>query len=359
MGEPAEAGCLRYRADALADWAAGLLTAAGAPGPVAATVARHLVQADAAGHRGHGLAMLPTYLAAIDAGALRPGAEPVLLEDRGAYLVADGRHGFGHHALSWTLALVIGRARQYGLGGAHIVRCGHVGRLGGYVLDGAAQSAAVLITVGSLADDADALVAPHGGSERLLGTNPIAFGCPGSPPFALDMATSAMAYYDLARLAAAGIPAPAGVLAGGARDQPAADDDPLGGGVMLPFGGYKGYGLSLLAGVLSGLAAAGPGRAVAGEQLAVNGVFVLAVDQPRLSSPSLIDVALDRVRTSEPADPGHPVLVPGDRAAAACARAAEQGLSLPSGLAERLEEWFRRHRLTLPALPGGGAGRTR
>ena len=360
MAEPAgtlpAAGCPRYRTADLAGWAAELLLTAGAPGPVAATVARHLIEADAAGHRGHGLAMLPVYLDAVDSGGLRPAAQPVLLEDRGAYLVADGQHGFGHYALSWTLTLVIERARQYGLGGAHLVRCGHVGRLGGYVLDGAAQSAAVLLTVGSLADDADALVAPHGGSARLLGTNPVAFGCPGSPPFALDMATSAMAYYDLALLAAAGIPAPADVLAGGARDETAPDDDPLAGAAMLPFGGYKGYGLSLLAGVLSGLGAAGHGSAVAGVQAAVNGVFVLAIDQSGLPSPSLIDLALARLRATEPADPRHPVLVPGDRAAAARAHAGEQGLSLPPGLTERLHAWFCRHGRMLPPLPGSAFG---
>jgi LDH2 family malate/lactate/ureidoglycolate dehydrogenase len=356
MAEPAEtrgpAECPRYRIAGLIAWAAELLTDVGAPRPVAATVARHLVEADAADHRGHGLAMLPTYLAAIDSGALRPGAEPVLLEDRGAYLVTDGRHGFGHYALSWTLTLVIEKARRYGLGGAHLLRCGHVGRLGGYVLDGAAESAAVLVTVGSLADDDDALVAPHGGSERLLGTNPIAFGCPGSPPFALDMATSAMAYYDLALLAAAGTPAPRGVLVGGLRDQPVPGQDLLAGAAMLPFGGYKGYGLSLLAGVLSGLAAADPGRAGPGVDPAVNGVFVLAVDRPRLTAPGLIDAALARVRAADPIDPQCPVLVPGDRAAAARARAAEHGVSLPPELVERLRGWLGRRGQALPGLPG-------
>ena len=340
-------GSRDYQIAQLTAWAAELLAVAGAPGPVAATVARHLVGADAAGHRGHGLAMLPTYLDAIDAGELRPDAEPVLVEDRGAYVTADGRHGFGHHALSWTLSLVIEKARRYGLAGAHLVRCGHVGRLGGYVLDGAAESAAVLVTVGSLADDADALVAPDGGRERLLGTNPIAFGCPGDPPFVLDMATSAMAYYDLALVAAAGGAVPAGVLADGAGDGSAPPDDPLAGAAMLPFGGHKGYGLSLLAGVLSGLAANGPR-----DDSGVSGVFVLAIDQPRPTGPSRIDAALARVRATEPVDPGRPVQVPGDRARARRARAEEHGVSLPSDLVERIRDRLGRRDRVLPRLPG-------
>jgi LDH2 family malate/lactate/ureidoglycolate dehydrogenase len=344
-------GSRHYPIAQLTAWAADLLAVVGAPRPVAGTVARHLVGADAAGHRGHGLAMLPTYLDAIDAGELRPDAEPALVEDRGAHLIVDGRHGFGHHALSWTLTLVIDKARQYGLAGAHLVRGGHVGRLGGYVLDGAAQSAAALITVGSVADDADALVAPHGGRGRLLGTNPIAFGCPGDPPFVLDMATSTMAYYDLVLMAAAGEQVPPGVLVGAAPGGPGPADDPLAGGGMLPFGGHKGYGLSLLAGVLSGLATAGTGDDP-GDDEGLRGVFVLAIDQRGLTVPGRIDAALARVRASEPVDPLRPVQVPGDRAAALRARSEERGVSVPPDLVERIRGWLGRHDRVLPRLPG-------
>jgi LDH2 family malate/lactate/ureidoglycolate dehydrogenase len=344
-------GSRHYPIAQLTAWAADLLAVVGAPRPVAGTVARHLVGADAAGHRGHGLAMLPTYLDAIDAGELRPDAEPALVEDRGAHLIVDGRHGFGHHALSWTLTLVIDKARKYGLAGAHLVRGGHVGRLGGYVLDGAAQSAAVLITVGSVADDADALVAPHGGRGRRLGTNPIAFGCPGDPPFVLDMATSTMAYYDLVLMAAAGEQVPPGVLVGAAPGGPGPADDPLAGGGMLPFGGHKGYGLSLLAGVLSGLATAGTGDDP-GDDEGLRGVFVLAIDQRGLTVPGRIDAALARVRASEPVDPLRPVQVPGDRAAALRARSEERGVSVPPDLVERIRGWLGRHDRVLPRLPG-------
>jgi LDH2 family malate/lactate/ureidoglycolate dehydrogenase len=339
-------GSRHYPVDQLTAWAADLLAVAGAPRPVAATVARHLVEADAAGHRGHGLAMLPTYLDAIDAGELRPEAEPAVVEDRGAHLIVDARHGFGHHALSWTLTLVIEKARRHGLAGAHLVRSGHVGRLGGYVLDGVAQSAAVLITVGSVADDADALVAPYGGRERLLGTNPVAFGCPGNPPFALDMATSAIAYYDLALMVAAGEDLPPGALVDGAPDRPGGEDDPLAGRAMLPFGGYKGYGLSLLAGLLSGLAANGP-RDGAG----VSGVFLLAIDQPPMTAPTGIDAGLARFRATRPIDPSRPVQVPGDRSRARRARSDKHGVTLPSYLVERIGVRLRAHDRAMPPLP--------
>lgn len=328
----------RYPPDRLTAWTAGLLTAAGAPETVAGTVARHLVGADLSGHRGHGLAMLPAYLDAIAAGELRPAALPAVVADRGAHLTVDGGHGFGHHTLAWTLARVIERAGAHGLAGAHLVRCGHVGRLGGYALDGARASAAVLVTVGSIADDADALVAPHGGTERLLGTNPVAFGCPGDPPLVVDLATSAMAYYDLVRIAAAGGRAPAGVLADDALDLDH-------GGAMRTFGGHRGYGVSLLAGVLSALAAA------AGDT-PLNGAFVLAIDQRDAPARRRIDAALDRIRAGAPADPARPVLVPGDRGRAHERAGRDGGVDLPQDLVERIAGRMAGLGRVMPALPG-------
>lgn len=315
----------RYPVAELARWTACLLVTLGAPEPAAQAVARHLVDADASGHRGHGLAMLPAYLDAIAAGELRPAAGPVVLEDRGAHLTIDGGHGFGHYAMSFALSRVLDRCRVHGLAGAHLVRCGHAGRLGGYVLDGARAGAAVLITVGSVADDDDALVAPHGGKERLLGTNPVAFACPGSPPAVIDLTTSAMAYYDLQRLLRAGQPVPGDVLA----DEAPGPDDPL---VLRTFGGHRGYGLSLLSRLLSGMAGPAPDGA------GMNGAFVLAVDQPRACAREAASAALDRIRASEPASPGGQVLVPGDRARSRTAEAGRQGISLEAGLIDRIWE---------------------
>jgi len=342
----------RYRPAQLTAWAAEILSIVDTPGHIAATVARHLVEADVSGHRGHGLTMLPTYLEAIAAGRLNVRAEPVTLAQRPSHLIVDGQHGFGHHALTWTLRRVVGLAKQHGLAGAHLVRCGHVGRLGGYVLDGVQESAAVLLTVGSLADDDDALVTPYGGSERLLGTNPIAFGCPGNPPLVVDMATSVMAYYDVVRLAAAGAEMPHGVLVDGSG-QPVVR---LGNGLadlnLLPFGGYKGYGLSLLIGVLSGLAGADAGRPPDRQPAAppLNGVFVLALDVPQASTRA-VDATLSRIRLSRPVDSAKPVLVPGDRARVHRDDSEAAGVGLPLDLVSRLQASLAGFARTPPRLP--------
>src|ERR1041384_3608362 len=89
-------------------------------------------------------------------------------------------------------------------------------------------------------------VAPHGGSQPVLGTNPIAFALPGADgPLVLDMGTSAFMGTDLALRVRLGTPLPEGVAidrdGNPTRDAKAARD-----GALLPFGGHKGFGLGLI-----------------------------------------------------------------------------------------------------------------
>jgi LDH2 family malate/lactate/ureidoglycolate dehydrogenase len=313
------------------------------PPAVAASVADHLIAADATGHRGHGLGMLPLYLAAIGEASLHPRAEPVIIQDRGAHLTIDAGHGFGHYTLEWTVERLIGKARQQGLAGAHVLRCGHAGRLGGYVQRAAQAGFAAMVTVGTVADDTDALVAPHQGKEALLGTNPIAFGCPADPPFILDLATSTVAYYDLMGLAARGESVPEGVLLDRAGRPSTEAGQILDGGVMLAFGGYKGYALSLMAGLLSGLVPDPDG-------IGVGGVFALVIDLPA-GAAERVAAALRRVRHSAPAEAGHPVLVPGDRGAVRAERSAHAGIEVPESLHTRLADQLGEMGLKMPPLP--------
>jgi LDH2 family malate/lactate/ureidoglycolate dehydrogenase len=330
----------RYPAQPLREWATAVAVALGAPEHVASVVAAHLVAADASGHASHGLRMFPVYAEQVAAGALVAKAEPVLVAARPAYLLVDGGLGFGHYAAEWTLRRLVELARVTGVAAAHIIHCGHVGRLGGYVEVAATHAVALLMTNGTVADDADSLVAPYGGRTPMLGTNPIAFGCPADPPLVVDLATSAMAYYELRRLAGDAAEVPDGVLIDAAGRPTRQASDALDGGTLLPFGGasgHKGYGLSLLAGILGGLAG--------GEGHPVNGTFLLAIDLP--GAPAAVQTALTRVRRSPSADPGRPVLVPGDRGHAHAAHAAVAGIPVDPTILDQLAATG----LAVPNLP--------
>jgi len=100
-------------------------------------------------------------------------------------------------------------------------------------------------------------VAPFGGSRAALGTNPLAFGMPSSRgPVVLDMGTSAFMGTDLAYRARLGQLLPEGVAVD-AEGQPTRDPALARLGALLPFGGYKGFGLAFIVqalGVLAGSA---------------------------------------------------------------------------------------------------------
>jgi hydroxycarboxylate dehydrogenase B len=332
---------VRFAVAGLKDWAGRLLTAVGAPRRVANVVARHLVDADAAGHPSHGLRMLPVYRDQLRDGELVAEAEPVVVRDLRAHLVIDARRGFGHYALDWTLHRAVEKARSSGVATANIVRCGHTGRLGGHLWSAAEAGCAVLVCGGTIGDDQDALVVPPGGREKVLDTNPIAFGYPGRPPFLLDMATSATAYYDVLETARRGGAVEPGVVLD-SLGRPTTDaGELLRGGSLAPFGGFKGYGLSMMAALLGG--AAGSGR-----ETSTGGVFLMVLGPDVLAGGAAHVTALERVRSSAPVDGGPPVAVPGDRSRARAAEAEVTGLPLPPRLWQRLAE---RWGTELPPLP--------
>jgi LDH2 family malate/lactate/ureidoglycolate dehydrogenase len=102
--------------------------------------------------------------------------------------------------------------------------------------------------------NAAAFVAPPGGTERLLGTNPLAVGVPATGyPVIADMATSATPAGEVLAAAAAGAALPPGVAVD-VRGRPTTDPRAmLDGGAILPFGGHKGLALSMTVQLLSGV----------------------------------------------------------------------------------------------------------
>lgn len=258
-----------------------ILAAAGAPSPTAGLVASHLVEANLTGHDSHGLIRLVEYVAEIERGAILPQALPEVLGETPVSAVLDGNWGFGQ--LSAGRAVLLGRdkARKHGMAGITARRSNHIGRLGAYVEELAAQGLVGLLFANLLGGGP---VVPWGGKSGRLGTNPLAVGIPasGDRPLVLDMATSVVAEGKVRVRRNRGEEAPAGWLID-AEGRPTRDprvlyQEPR--GSLLPFGGaagHKGFGLAviveLLAGALSGSGCAGGGSSHPG-----NGLFLLVVD---------------------------------------------------------------------------------
>jgi uncharacterized oxidoreductase len=227
--------------------ATAIYEAAGTPPEHARIVVAHQVGANLAGHDSHGVLLLPTYVQRIDRGHIMPAARPAVLNETPATLAVNGRWGFGPVVSEWTMEQCIAKAGAMRVAVATVREQSHVGRLADYPLQAARAGFIGMMMCDS--GQAPKQVAPFGGREARLGTNPLCIAFPTDlpGPVCIDMATSGVAAGKLAVARARKQPIPAGWVldrAGRATTDP---NDYYDGGVMLPLGGaegHKGYGLS-------------------------------------------------------------------------------------------------------------------
>lgn len=241
------------RATVIADT---LLQCAGASAHEAEVVARHCIGANLAGHDSHGIIQIPVYIDRVKKGHIVPGAPIDIVQESPTTTVIDGNWGFGYVVSEHAMNLTIEKARKSNVAACTVFRQSHVGRVADYPLMAAKAGMIAIMTADS--GRAPKQVAPFGGREPRLGTNPISVAVPSEleGPLFIDMATSAAAAGKLKVAAARGTPIPAGWLLDKDGRQ-TTDPRALGqGGVLLPLGGsegYKGYGLSAIVEILSGI----------------------------------------------------------------------------------------------------------
>ncbi|MGO4852090.1 Ldh family oxidoreductase [Phaeovulum sp. W22_SRMD_FR3] len=226
-------------------------------GGLNAVQAGALARVVAAGERdackSHGIYRIEGCLRTIKAGKVVATAEPVLVEQPGSAIIRiDAQGGFANPAFELGLPHLVARARELGFAAMVINDCVHFSALWPEVEALTAEGLAGLVMCPSYAS-----VAPTGGKEPLLGTNPIAFGWPraDASPYVFDFATSVAARGEIELHRRAGKPLPEG-WALDAEGQPTTDPVAALAGAMLPFGGHKGSAIGtmveLLAGVMIG-----------------------------------------------------------------------------------------------------------
>lgn len=260
-----------------------VLMAQGVPEDIARDVAEHLVESDRVGYTSHGLSILTNYRRVLGEGLAQADGRPELLNDRGAMLAYDGHNGLGQYIGKVVIEKAIERTQEHGQCILTLRRSHHLGRMGHYG-EMVAAKGLILLAFTNVINRAPT-VAPFGGARACLTTNPLCFAGPlpgGRPPFIVDMATSSIAVNKARVLAAKGEQAPPGSLID-AQGNPTTDPgalftDPP--GALLPFGGHKGYAMSLvaelLAGVLSGGGTIQPEHPRNG--VATNNMFALLLD---------------------------------------------------------------------------------
>ncbi|MGD9917775.1 MAG: Ldh family oxidoreductase [Paenirhodobacter sp.] len=214
----------------------------------AQAVARVIVAAERDNCKSHGIYRIEGCLRVLAAGKMVPDAVPQIHDAGKSVVEVDARGGFSNPAFYAAKDLLAARARETGLAALVIRDCLHFSALWHDVEALAEEGLAALSMCPSYA-----FVAPAGGKEPLLGTNPIAFGWPrpGAHPYVFDFATSVAARGEIELHRRAGKPIPEGWAVD--RDgHPTTDPEAALGGAMLTFGGHKGSAISTMVELLSG-----------------------------------------------------------------------------------------------------------
>jgi hydroxycarboxylate dehydrogenase B len=298
-----------------------LMLRGGASAAHADIVVDHLLEADAMGLRSHGFMRVPQYLAEIKTGEINPRAAPRIAPSSPGRASVDGERGFGQvvgRAMAEEAARLAAETGISFVTGRHM---GHTGRIGAYA-EAIARRNAVGIVVCS-APRSGHWVAPFGGLEGRIGTNPLAFACPsgGGSLIVADFSTSVAPEGVIRSLKHSGLRAPPGALRD-AHGVPTDDPEALYAtprGAIQPIGGpvgYRGTALALLVDVLGALLANDDtddedrlGSNLAMIAIATDGAFA---ERARRMS--------DYIRSCAPIDPANPVMLPGEREHQAAAR---------------------------------------
>jgi LDH2 family malate/lactate/ureidoglycolate dehydrogenase len=328
-----------------------LLTAWGMPAAFAERTAEVMSWADLHGIDSHGISMIPAYHERQKSGRVKMPARPRVLQQSPVSALIDADGGLGHEPSRQAMEIAIEKAGAIGIGVVAVRNSSHFGACGFY-----AKMAADAGVIGMVATSASAIqVAPTGGAQARLGTDPWAFAAPGrdGEPFLLDMATTTVAAGRIRNKANEGLPAPPGWLL---TKEGLPSTDPLEavqkGGFLTSLGGspegssYKGYGLAVMVNIL--------GSCLSGATLITDpmhtkkpqgmdiGHFFLALRPTLFRAPGEFeaDVAslCDTLRSTRPMDPAVPVMVAGDKERRSAAERLKHGIPVGPNLLANIRQ---------------------
>ncbi|MBP1883781.1 Ldh family oxidoreductase [Sinorhizobium mexicanum] len=326
-----------------------ILIAWGMPQAHAERTAEVLSWADLHGVESHGISMLVEYDMRFRDGRLKMDADFKVMRESPVSVLIDGDGGMGHVAYAMAAEAAISKAKSAGIAVAAVRNSSHFGAVG-YFTNLAARAG--LIGMGATSA-AGIRVAPTGGAEAKLGTDPWSFAAPSMDdnPFLLDMATTTVAYGKIRNKMNEGLPMPVGW---GSDNAGRASTEPLDvtrrGGFMSPLGGtpegssYKGYGLSMMVNILSSCLS---GATLITDPMHTKkpqgfdiGHFYLAID-PRLfrddgAFESDVATFCNALRATKRVESEVPVMVAGDPQWAMAEQRMREGIPIGKGLRAKL-----------------------
>lgn len=246
---------MRYSREKLMDHSVTLLCAVGVSENNAKQIAQTLISADERGVHSHGLVRMQGYVSCVQSGGIKPNAVWKTITDGDSYALIDAEQGLGIPVSVYAADLAAQKAIKAGIAVVNVRNSHHHGACGYYAMQIAHRD-----MIGFAMSTGDIIMAAAGASENAIGNNPFSYAVKAGKygMICYDIAMSAVAMGKIAMAAEEGRKIPQGWMLD--RDgMPTTDPRAyVNGGTLLPFGGYKGYGLAMmveiLAGVLSGAA---------------------------------------------------------------------------------------------------------
>ncbi len=318
---------MRIQAQDLIDIVAATFRNAGCSEEESRRVATRLVGANLSGHDSHGVLRVPRYIGWMEGNSLIPDQTIAVENENEVMAVVDGRQGFGQTVGEQAVQLGIDKAKKHGVSVIALKNTGHLGRIGDW-----AEMAmeAGLISLHFVNVVFAELVAPFGGIDRRMATNPVTIGVPlkDKPPLLLDFATSLVAEGKVMVASKGGKPLPAGSLIDGegnltadptalygSHDGATEGDIRDGEGAIRAMGEHKGSGLAfmceMLAGALTGGMCAGTET-----QHFRNGMLSIYLTPGQFVDPDMFAEEARRYteyfKSAKPAKGVDEVLVPGE-----------------------------------------------
>jgi LDH2 family malate/lactate/ureidoglycolate dehydrogenase len=330
-------GTRTVAADSLRRVVSAMFEQAGMPPDEARFMGECLVDADLRGVHSHGTRYAVNYVRSLKKGDWNPAAQVRVVRDHQATAVVDADRAAGHLAGRRAMALAIEKAKQYGTATVVVRNSRHCGALAFYT-----QMAADAGCIGFASTTAGRMMAPWGGLDRIIALNPLSWAAPTDKPWSvnLDMATSVVAGSKLGMAIEKGEPIPLG-WALDEHGQPTDDPTAALRGTLLPIGGPKGYGMSVVLDVLSGvLSGATFGKGLGGPG---GGHIFQATDveafMPLDEFKRLMGQLVDQIKASTPA-PGSPgVFLPGEIEHTNKRQRLERGIPMTAGVMDELERF--------------------
>lgn len=342
------------QAETLIAYGQSIFEAAGASAEIAEAVTRSLVQTNLTGHDSHGLIRIKQYVALIRKGTLDPMAQPEVEKRLGAIATVDCHWSFGQIGARFGTEIARQLAQESSIGCVSLRRVNHIGRLGEYAEMLADEGLIGIIMTGGTFLRKSAT--PYGGRDPILSTNPMAWAVPvgdSRGPLVLDYATAAVANGKILVALSKGEPFPPGMLLdkdGKPTTDPATFYE---GGMLLPFGTYKGSGLSimmeLIPTILSNFSPVSSPEFKAGNPTLIIALSIEAFTE-RERFERLTRELLQRVKAVPPADGFDEVLLPGEKEERSIAERLQNGVPIPDSTWGELIELATEYGVATPEI---------